>query len=95
MGYFDALASGAFKRTTSGKMAFYPWGKVGKGYEIPTEAQYREIHRFIVRYYMTVLPVATGAAIFLKWIALLALPLMMIPYILRVRRWTRSLPTTR
>jgi len=94
LGYFDALASGAFKRTTSGKMAFYPWGKVGKGYEIPTEAQHREIHRFIVRYYMVVLPVATGAAIFLKWIALLALPLIIIPYILRVRRWTRSLPTT-
>ena len=54
-------------------------GKVGTGYEIPTEAQYREIHRFIVRYYMVVLPVPTGAAIFLKWIALLALPVIIIP----------------
>ena len=94
MGYFDALASGAFKRTTSGKMAFYPWGKVGKGYEIQTDEQYEEIHGFIVRYYMIVLPIAVGSAVFLKWLALVIVPLAVIPYVLWLRRWTSILPTT-
>ena len=94
MGYFDALARGAFKSTASGKIAFYPWGKVGKGYEIQTDEQYDEIYRFIVRYYAVVLPVAIGAAAILKWFALAVVPLAAIPYVLWLRRWTRILPAT-
>ena len=94
MGYFDALANGAFKRTTSGKMAFYPWGKIGKGYEIQTDEQYEQIHGFIVRYYMMVLPIAIGAGVFLKWFALVVVPFAAVPYVLWLRKWTRILPTT-
>ena len=94
MGYVDALARGAFKRTASGKIAFYPWGKVGRGYEIQTDEQYDEIHRFIVRYYIVVLPITAGAAVLLKWFALAVVPFVAVPYVLWLRRWTRILPTT-
>jgi len=94
MGYFDALANGVFKRTSSGKMAFYPWGKLGRGYEIQTDEQYKKIRGYIVRYYMIVLPIAVGAAVFLNWLAFVVLPFAIIPYILWLRRWTRILPVT-
>ena len=94
MGYLDALAQGAFKRTSSGKMAFYPWGKIGRGYEIQTDEQYDEIHRFIVRYYIIVLPIAIGAAVILKWFAFAVVPVVTVPYVLWLRRWTRILPAT-
>jgi hypothetical protein len=44
MGYFDALASSSFKITSIGKI-FFPFGVLGRGYAIPTEAQYERLRR--------------------------------------------------
>jgi hypothetical protein len=37
MGYFDALTSSAFKTTADGRTLFYPFGVLGRGYEVVSE----------------------------------------------------------
>ncbi len=95
MGYFDALASSSFKNLENGKRAFYPWGKLGKGYELQSEAQYEAVKRFVVSYYVVGLPLAVLMALSRNWIILAAgLPVLCLAYILLIRRYTRGLPTT-
>ena len=47
MGYFDALTSGAFKTTPEGRRLFFPWGAMGRGYEIGPEQDYETLRRRI------------------------------------------------
>ena len=47
MGYFDALTSGAFKTTPEGRRLFFPWGALGRGYEIGPEQDYETLRRRI------------------------------------------------
>lgn len=56
MGYFDALASSSFKITPAGKL-FFPWGVLGRGYAIPTEAQYERLRRQVKTYTVVTLVV--------------------------------------
>jgi hypothetical protein len=95
MGYFDALASSSFKNLENGKRAFYPWGKLGKGYEIQTEEQYEALRRFVIRYYIVVLPLGILAGVLRNWIALVVLvPLSVLIFVLMIRKLTRGLPRT-
>jgi hypothetical protein len=43
MGYFDALTSGAFKTTPDGRRLFFPWGALGRGYELGPEQDYETL----------------------------------------------------
>jgi hypothetical protein len=95
VGYFDAIASSSFKETKSGRMAFYPWGRFGKGYETQTEAQYQALKRFVIRYYVAMVPLGIAAGVFRLWIAIaLLLPVSILIYVLAVRTLTRDLPRT-
>ena len=47
MGYFDALTSSAFKTTPDGRRLFFPWGALGRGYEIGPEQNYETLRRRI------------------------------------------------
>jgi len=35
MGYFEGLTASSFKTDENGQVIFYPWGKIGKGYDLP------------------------------------------------------------
>lgn len=94
MGYFDALASSSFKEAKSGKLAFYPWGRFGKGYELETEEQHQTLRRSIIRYYMFVLPVSVFAAVGFGVYGLLAIPVVVLPYLFMVPRMTKGLSRT-
>ncbi len=94
MGYFDALAGSCFKETKSGKLAFYPWGKFGKGYEIDSEARHHEIKQGIIRYYMAAIAIGAAAGVALQWQGLIVIPILVFPYLFMLRKWTRGLQTT-
>ena len=47
MGYFDALTSRAFKTTPDGRRLFFPWGAMGRGYEIGPGQDYETLRRRI------------------------------------------------
>src|SRR5687767_9421400 len=64
-GYFNALTSGAFKVTPDGRRLFFPWGVLGRGYEIPSESDYQRLHRLMKIYVVASLvliiaPIAAG-----------------------------------
>jgi hypothetical protein len=95
MGYYDAIASSAFKMTRDGRMAFYPWGKFGKGYVAPTEAQYRKLRRFVTWFYIAILPLCILAGAAGHWLFLIPVLLVVVPvYWVFVRSLTRGLPRT-
>lgn len=45
MGYFDAITSAAFKTMPDGRRLYFPWGVLGRGYAIPTDAEYNRLRR--------------------------------------------------
>lgn len=51
MGYFNALASGIIKKDLQNRSVYYPWGVLGKGYVIPTEAKETDIKNLVIRFY--------------------------------------------
>jgi len=56
VGYFDAVAAAAFKRDIGGRPLFFPWGALGRGYELRDEAEHQRIRQFLIRMYQVVLP---------------------------------------
>jgi hypothetical protein len=40
MGYFDAIASSAFKIADDGRKLFFPWGTLGRGYVLGSDEDY-------------------------------------------------------
>ncbi|MEZ5788017.1 MAG: hypothetical protein R3D62_16445 [Xanthobacteraceae bacterium] len=52
MGYFDALGSSSFKTMPDGRRLFFPWGVLGRGYAIPSEAHYEHLRRQVKIYLM-------------------------------------------
>lgn len=66
MSYFDGLVNAAFKKTEDGKVAYYPWGVMGKGLVIPDEAHERQLRKFIKAFYMGMFPLIVCAAVFLS-----------------------------
>lgn len=91
MGYFDGLADGSFKRTDDGRIIFYPWGILGSGYEIPTDESYREIRQYVKRYLIVSLPLVIALFIFAGWLfAFVALPILFLAYLFKIRNLTRE-----
>ncbi len=43
MGYFDTLSSSAFKTKDDGQKLFFPWGTLGHGYIIPSDAEFERL----------------------------------------------------
>lgn len=93
MGYFDALAAGSFKNLENGKQAFYPWGRLGKGYELQTDEQYESIRRFVIRYYAASLVIGVALAVGIGWFAFAILPIGGLYFHLAVRRHLGGMPT--
>jgi hypothetical protein len=101
MGYFDALANGFFKEIPNGRVIFYPWAALGRGYELPTEEKHREIRQFVKRYFIVivVLGIILGTVADLigvsGWLMAFLFPLtLMTAYQFRVQSLTRDLRKT-
>jgi peptidoglycan/LPS O-acetylase OafA/YrhL len=45
MGFLDAICEGSFVRRTDGRLLFFPWGALGRGYVIPSEERCRRMRR--------------------------------------------------
>jgi len=87
MGYFDTLSSSAFKTNDDGQKLFFPWGTLGHGYIIPSDA---EFERLQYRYKnVTVFSILVGIAaiIFLK--SLLSIVAFLFIFIAAYMVWVR------
>lgn len=94
MGYFDALSDGCFKRAGS-NWVFFPWGTLGRGYTIPSDAEYLAIRSSVKCYLLISLPLIVFGGFVFGWlVSLLLLPPIGLFYLLRVRSLTKRLGTS-
>lgn len=49
MSFFGAIADSYFKKSSEGKIIFYPWGVIGSGYIIPTEERTAQLKKSFKR----------------------------------------------
>jgi len=47
--------SGAFKKSKTGDVLFYPWGIMGKGYKLTSQSQENRVRSFFQTYYIVTL----------------------------------------
>lgn len=60
MGYFDGLTSGNFKTAHDGRRLFFPWGYMGRGYVLDSQAGDERLRRQIKIYYLVMLVALVG-----------------------------------
>jgi hypothetical protein len=91
MGYFEAIANAYLKTGTDGRLLFYPWGALGRGYVIKagSEAQLRgAIKAFVIA------SIIVGGAGYTLWReigALIAGGVLIIGYVIAIRFMVRGL----
>jgi hypothetical protein len=69
MGYFDALTSSCFKTAHDGRKLFFPWGVLGRGYVIPSNADYERLRGQLKIYTIVSLLLIIAAAAFRNYLA--------------------------
>jgi hypothetical protein len=95
MGYFDALASGIFKKDERGSTVFYPWGVLGAGRLLPDEAAERRVFRFVKLYFVVGLVlIGVGGAFFPLWYSAALLPILLIWYYLQCTALVSTYPVS-
>ena len=85
MGYFDGLVASSFRKDSSGRTLYYPFGIFGRGYVIPNDEKEKSIRSSLKRFNIIALPILIGTGIFLGWLYAI---LLLIPVLL----WAILLP---
>jgi threonine/homoserine/homoserine lactone efflux protein len=67
MGYFDGLVSGNFKTAQDRSKLFFPWGILGSGYAISSEADYRRLRQQVKGYIVVSLVLIIASASLLDY----------------------------
>lgn len=92
MGYFDGLVDGLFKKDSQGRSLFYPWGILGYGFIVETEAQHIQIRSHIKKIYVATLPAIIIIQItFGIWLNLILLPAFYIWYYFTIKKISHNL----
>jgi hypothetical protein len=82
MGYFDGLASGSFKTRPDGRALFFPWGVLGRGYTIASEADFQRLRQQVKTYMIVSLVLIIGSGIHEPYLAPLAAAIPLVGFYL-------------
>jgi hypothetical protein len=92
-GYFNGLTSTYFRITDDGRKLFFPWGAMRLGYAIPSDEQYRRLHRQIKIFHVVSLVAIIVAAAVQQVLGVLMIGALSLAfYAAWVRRLVRRLP---
>ena len=95
MGYFDGLTDGLFKKSETGETLCYPWGAIGKGYKLKSQAEHDRIRSFVKNYYVVGLPTILLVQLTVGVIgSLVLLPILVVWYQWRMMRMLKGTSTT-
>jgi small-conductance mechanosensitive channel len=72
------LEEACFRKTENGWL-FFPWGVMGRGYQVGDEKK-AELATFIGRFYLAVFAIIIGGGLFLTWWATIGLALLLVGY---------------
>jgi Ca2+/Na+ antiporter len=93
MGYFDALTSGAFKTAKDGRRLFFPWGVLGRGYDLASERDYERLQRQIKIYMIATLVLVIGTGVMEAYVwSVIAVALLIALYVVWAVYQLRRLP---
>ena len=82
MGYFDGLTSGSFKTTGDGRRLFFPWGVLGGGYAIASEAAYQRLRQQVKAYMVVTLVLVIASGLYEPYRAPLAAAALLVAFYL-------------
>jgi hypothetical protein len=82
MGYFDALANASFKTTADGQLLFYPYGSLGRGYIIPTKAEFDKLRRTYKYIWIVTLLLIIIAVWISLFVTSISFPFIVLPVLL-------------
>jgi len=89
MGFFEAIAASSFTTDSEGRRLFFPWGVLGKGYLIPTDAEYQHLRVTLIRTYQILIPTTVLLIVLLqRWMPWPPLVLLL-PFCLGYPVWVR------
>ncbi|GIW90597.1 MAG: hypothetical protein KatS3mg109_1029 [Pirellulaceae bacterium] len=95
MDNFVAWIDGLFKKTHDGRVAFFPWGVLGRGYVLPDDQTYLRIHRFVKRSSLAMTPIAIALVVLKAWLLLLfVIAVYYAVYLIRIQALIRGLAAT-
>ncbi len=94
MGYFDAITSASFKKSAGGQLLFYPYGILGRGYVVPSEAEFEKLRRsykymWVVSFVLIFVVVWILLAATTTWLPFIFLPVVAI-YLIAFMLWVRA-----
>ena len=71
MGFFDSaiMKSTTFKTTADGRRVFFPWGRMGRSYEVESEQDYQTLQQRITLWVLVASALTVGV---IKWQGFLA-----------------------
>ena len=93
MGFFDAFADCSFKKVDD-RWLYFPWGVLGRGYVIPSEGRYEEIHRRVKRHFQISILLPPLIGVVLRWSIwglVLVIGLVSLWYLTKIRPLARGL----
>jgi hypothetical protein len=71
MGYVDSLANGLFQTMANGRTVFFPFGQLGRGYEVPSGSDGDWLRQQYMAWVVTALIMALGSLIWAGYLAFL------------------------
>jgi hypothetical protein len=71
MGYVDSLANGLFQTVANGRTVFFPFGQLGRGYEVPSGSDGDWLRQQYMAWVVTALIMALGSLIWAGYLAFL------------------------
>ncbi len=88
--YLNRLANRLFKVDDKGRLVFYPWSYLGKGYIVTDEATEKSIRLFVSYYYVTCF-VLVAVFLVTDYMTYPAVFILLLTWILGVKYLTRKL----
>ena len=90
-----SMVDSSFRRDHWGKLVFYPWGVLGKGYIVEDAALAKRIRRFLKIYYITFFGVLILSSATVGPLGILVLvPVGFIIWPIKVHLWSRQMAPT-
>jgi hypothetical protein len=86
MGYFDTLANSLFQTMTNGRTVFFPFGQLGRGYEVPSGSDGDWLRQQYMAWVVTAVIMAFGS---LLWAGYLAFFVCFVVWAVLYSTWAR------
>ena len=94
MSFIRSMVDSSFRRNHFGKLVFYPWGVLGKGYVVEDAALIKRIRRFLTMYYVALFVVIGISSATVGPFGILVLGPVFIIWPIKFHLWKKKMKPT-